>query len=622
MHRLSGLRPAIMQAAPTVLAILTLAAGVMLLVSGATPSDPVRFEWLVSWAPLPLVEISHFLSSILGLALVLVAFGLRQRLDAAWAASLGLSLVAAVLALFKGFNFEETAVLAGLALLLLPFHEAFPRTARLTRMEITPGWMISAFAALVGAGLLGVWSFQHMDYGDQQWWRVMANADASRAIRSSAAAGILFLAIGLLRLFAMPATPKVVGDHDPEFERARAILESAEGAPPDAKLALLGDKRFLFSESGDSFLMFGVRGRSWIAYGGPIGRPEEREALLWRFRELADAHAARPGIYGFGPDLLPQMVELGFSIQKIGEAAAVPLKDFSLQGRKREVLRRNWRKAAEDGAVFEVVPQPGVQRILPELQQVSDQWLSRHAGGEKSFSMGGFIPHYVAEFPCAVVRKEGRIVAFATLWTTNDRSEFSMDLMRYSDQAPKNIMDYLFVELFAWGKAQGYQAFDFGMAPLAGLLDRPLAPLLDPRRADPVRAGRGNLQLPGRAPVQGQIRPDLATALHRRPQQVGDPGAAGGRRAPVLRRDVRPDQALAPRPARRRADPAQGRLAARVESRQVHQVDQAHQHRGRAERHQQAPGHQPRPRASGSPAARRASRTPPPAPRGRPSPPG
>ena len=50
--------------------------------------------------------------------------------------------------------------------------------------------------------------------------------------------------------------------------------------------------------------------------------------------------------------------------------------------------------------------------------------------------------------------------------------------MRYADDAPKDVMDFLFVELIAWGAAQGYQAFDFGMAPLAGLEDRPLAPIM------------------------------------------------------------------------------------------------------------------------------------------------
>ena len=435
MRQLNSLRPAILQAAPNVGALLTLAAGVMLLVSGATPSDPRRFGWLMSWSPIWLIEISHFLSSVLGLALVLSAFGLKRRLGAAWAATIILSLVAAILAVFKGLDYEETVVLVGLVLLLAPTRAAFSRTARLNRMEINPGWMLSALLFLVGAGVLGWWSFHNIDYGDQQWWRVMADADADRAIRSSAGAGVLLLAIGLWRLFATPATPKVAGDHDPDFERVRAILASAEDVAPDASLALLGDKRFLFSESCQSFLMFGVRGRSWIAMGEPVGRRDERHELIWRFRVLADAHAARPGFYGFGPALLPEMVEMGFAVQKAGEAAVVNLCDFSLQGRKREVLRRNWRKAGEAGATFEVIPQAEIEAHMPELKRISDQWLNRHAGGEKSFSMGGFGPRYVAEFPCGVVRVEGRIVAFATLWTTPDRSQFSMDLMRYSDDS-------------------------------------------------------------------------------------------------------------------------------------------------------------------------------------------
>ena len=65
-----------------------------------------------------------------------------------------------------------------------------------------------------------------------------------------------------------------------------------------------------------------------------------------RFRELADSHAARPGFYGLAADDLPEIVELGFSIQKVGESAAVPLDTFSIEGRKRGNLRRAWRKAA------------------------------------------------------------------------------------------------------------------------------------------------------------------------------------------------------------------------------------------------------------------------------------
>jgi glycosyltransferase 2 family protein len=473
-------RPAALAIAPTLSAILAASAGVMLLASGATPSEPTRFLLLLAFAPDLLIEISHFFSSILGLVLLLLAFGLRARLGAAWWAALIVLAASAVLAIFKGLNWEETAMLSVCFLGILPFHEAFPRKAALTKMEITPGWLLSAGAAVAGAALLGWWSFNHTEFADKSWIRVLQDHDeAARAIRSSVAAAIVLLAVGVWRLVATAATPPVVDDTDPDFDRVRAILAKAEEAEPSANLALLGDKRFLFSASGESFLMFGVRGRSWIALGPPVGRSDERMELFWRFRELADAHAARAGFYGLGPEDLPDTVDLGLAIQKTGESAAVPLEAFSLVGRRREVLRRNWRKAGEGGAAFEVLPVGAAVAIMGELKAISDSWLSHHAGGEKSFSMGGFDPRYVAEFPVAVVRgDEGKIVAFATLWTTSSKTAFSMDLMRYSDEAPKNVMDYLFVELLQWGKDEGYQAFEFGVAPLAGLQDRPLAPIM------------------------------------------------------------------------------------------------------------------------------------------------
>jgi len=478
MRVVRELRPAILELAPNATAIVSLGAGVMLLASAATPAETHRFQWLANLFPAEVINTSHFASSIIGLLLVLLAFGLSRRVNAAWVAVCALLGVAALLALLKGLNWEETAVLVVGCAFVASCREVFTRGSRLLSLEITPGWMASAFAVVVGAGVLAFWSFAGVQYTDERWWRLLGDNDASRAFRSVTGVALAFLAIGVWRLLATPHTPKVVGDDDPDFARVRAILRTAEDMDPDANLALLGDKRFLFSPSGKSFLMFGVRGRSWIALGPPVGQKSERLELLWRFRELADAHAARKGIYGIGPELLPDLVEMGLAIQKIGESAALPLADFSMAGRRREVLRRNWRRAAEAGATFEVVPAEATLGLMAELKAISDDWLARHAGGEKRFTLGAFEPRYVAEFPCALVRIEGRIVAFATLWTTPDGGAFSMDLMRYAEGAPKNVMDFLFVELLLWGQAEDYHAFEFGAAPLAGLEDRRLAPLM------------------------------------------------------------------------------------------------------------------------------------------------
>ncbi len=50
-------------------------------------------------------------------------------------------------------------------------------------------------------------------------------------------------------------------------------------------------------------------------------------------------------------------------------------------------------------------------------------------------------------------------------------------MMRYLPDAPAGIMEFLFIQLMLWGKEQGYQYFNSGMAPLSGLEKHPLAPM-------------------------------------------------------------------------------------------------------------------------------------------------
>jgi phosphatidylglycerol lysyltransferase len=49
--------------------------------------------------------------------------------------------------------------------------------------------------------------------------------------------------------------------------------------------------------------------------------------------------------------------------------------------------------------------------------------------------------------------------------------------MRHRETAPNGAMEALFIQLMLWGKAQGYRAFNLGMAPLSGLESSPVAPL-------------------------------------------------------------------------------------------------------------------------------------------------
>jgi phosphatidylglycerol lysyltransferase len=118
-----------------------------------------------------------------------------------------------------------------------------------------------------------------------------------------------------------------------------------------------------------------------------------------------------------------------------------------------------------------------VPAIVPALARVSAAWLAGKATREKGFSNASFDAAYLANFPVALVRRAGEIVAFANLWRGAGRAELSVDLMRHAPDAPPGTMDFLFAELLAWGSAAGYRGFNFGMAPLAGLEAMDAAPV-------------------------------------------------------------------------------------------------------------------------------------------------
>jgi phosphatidylglycerol lysyltransferase len=219
-----------------------------------------------------------------------------------------------------------------------------------------------------------------------------------------------------------------------------------------------------------------VHGRSWVALGDPVGPPEERAELAWKFRELADRFDGRAVFYRVDPENLPLYVDLGLSLLKIGEEARVPLAGFSLDSPACRDLRYARRRAQREGGSFELVDPAGMLALLPELQEISDAWLAERKAREKGFSVGFFSADYLKNFHGAIVRKDGRVIAFANVWLSGDKQEMSIDLMRYRPGALYGVMDFLFAELMLWGQKEGYRWFSLGMAPLAGLDARPLAP--------------------------------------------------------------------------------------------------------------------------------------------------
>lgn len=259
-----------------------------------------------------------------------------------------------------------------------------------------------------------------------------------------------------------------------DLARATALLPQQENA--SAGLVRLGDKRMLFSDCGQGFIMYARQGRSLVALFDPVGPKHLWGPLVEKFIAEARRTRSRPVFYQVSADFLPVAVDMRLQALKLGEQAVVNLTSFTLAGGDWLKLRRSINRAERDGLAFELLAQEAVPSVLDELETVSDTWLSAHKAGEKGFSLGTFDRAYVAAGPVAVIRLDGQIVAFASLMTASSGGDAFIDLMRHVPGVHRGMMDLLFVKIMEALKGQGFRTLNLGMAPLAGLSSHRRAP--------------------------------------------------------------------------------------------------------------------------------------------------
>jgi phosphatidylglycerol lysyltransferase len=406
--------------------------------------------------------------------LLLVSNALWRRLDAGFylaASGLGAGIV---VSLAKGGDYEEALLLALVLAALLRGRRRFSRRAAFFATRVAPEWIAAVLAVVLASVWLGLFAFKHVGYSSDLWWRFELNREASRFLRASVGTAMALLVFGVARLLRA-APPEVALPGDDDLARAGRILETQTATAPF--LVFLRDKAVLFSPQGDAFLMYAVQGKTWVAMGDPVGPAAATPALIREFLERCREYDGEPVFYEVRKDRLYQYADFGLTFVKLGEEATVPLESFNLDGARAKGFRRAINRLPREGCAFRVIEQGEVAAVLPQLQEVSDEWLSHRNAAEKGFSLGFFDPGYVRRFPVAVVERGARIEAFANLWPGPQRAELSVDLMRYRANAPVDVMEALLASLMVWGKAQGYGSFSLGMAPLSGIESSPAAAL-------------------------------------------------------------------------------------------------------------------------------------------------
>jgi phosphatidylglycerol lysyltransferase len=455
-----------MTLARRVIGALVGGAGVLIIISSATPALHARLITLERLVPLPLVEAGQMTAALAGLLLLALARGLARGYRAAFKATMAVMLLAGFGALLKGLDWEEAVTLGAIAIAAWSQAALFDRESGGDWLEWTDlGLGVAALLLFVTFGIFS----HHLGTGVlSRWTSAGYHLQGARFLRSAAS---MLLAVTAASLYVLLRTPVHFEAPAPaQIDRALAA-QAAFGSGTTPLMLAVGDKSVFFDEDR-GFCMYRTTGPYVTVFSDPMVRSAgERAAFLDALFAFSAGIDRRLLFYQISPDWIPLLHDRGYHFFKLGEEAIVPLDRVTLAGSAGKMNRQYLRRAERDGIVFRVLEPAEVELRMAELLEVSDHWLAAKQVIERQFSIGYFDPSYLRRFRCGVVEANNdskRILAFANFLEGPGRQELSVDLMRYRTDGP-TVMDFLITSVLLWGKEAGYRTFNLGMAPLASV---------------------------------------------------------------------------------------------------------------------------------------------------------
>lgn len=446
---------------------MVLLLAVFLILSATIPDRLTAVHWLHALNPIHANLIWKFPSMLIGYLLMLVARVLMNRQHQALTLSMVLLIITLIYMNLTGFN-----VLTAVYILLMISLIWLSRPL-LYRKQFLYSWE----SATIDMGLLVLLTFVYIYF----YWRNlpinMGNSSLKliNFIRDQHTFGLLLLMITIIVAFwwivlvTLQHANMVIGE-PVDTQRAQKLLEKY-GGHDDSGLVFLRDKQLYWVTDGNgedrmAFQLMTVNNKV-IVMGDPFGDDTYLDAALEEFVGKCDWYGYSVVFYEISERLTLKLHEYGYGFMKVGESGVVDLENFTLSGRKKRPLRYVINKFTNDGYRFEIVHAPHNTQLLDQLEQISDTWLNGRM--EKGFSMGFFDRDYLQMGDIAIVYDaDSTPIAFANIMPVYEQGMMSVDLMRYNlTDAPNGLMDYLFINLFTYAQANGYQSFDLGMAPLS-----------------------------------------------------------------------------------------------------------------------------------------------------------
>jgi phosphatidylglycerol lysyltransferase len=455
---------------------------------------PINLQWGISGVvPFGLHYWNRSLSLVFGFALLYLSLNLFRRKRIAWWLAVASSAIVALGHVVFGRPWYAIVAPTATLGLLLFFRGRFTVHSEPRSMVRGLGAVAVSVILVLTYGTAGFWLLDVQDFGIDfhlseafvrtlREYTLLGNDDlaprtyhATWFLYSLRLAGLIVGGFAAYSLFRPLAYRLRTLPH--ERQEAKAILERHGTSSLDF-FKLWPDKSYFFLEDREHFIAYKQSANVAIALGDPVGPEQELEAITRTFVRYCSENGWSVAFHEVLPDQLPMYRRLGMRILKIGEEAVIDLEHFRSHTAERKSFRRIRRKFEKEGYFLTHHSPPHPRELLDEVEEISNEWLALPGRRERSFTLGSFERSYLNETPLFAVRDpDKRPLAFVNEIPSYRKGEVTIDMMRHRLKMPHGTMDYLLMELMLALREEGYSRFALGLAPLAGVGDRPGATL-------------------------------------------------------------------------------------------------------------------------------------------------
>jgi len=440
--------------------------------------------------PLGVAQSAAALTAVAGIALIMLARGLRRGQRRSWFLAVALLSITIVAHAARGGTIVSLLVAAALVVLLVGQRQYFQATtdrasvaSALPRLALIG--LVSIFTATLGIEAaarhhhlpsLGVVIVACAE-------RLLGQHDIALPDGVSDFCNPALLAIGIslivsaLYLITRPVVDRRLSSAASNTERRLAELRARDivrrhGRGTLDYFALRDDKQFYFFR--DTLVAYAVYGGVALLSPDPIGPEGERTEAFSAFRDFAESRGWTIGVMGASAEWLAIYHAAGLHYLYLGDEAIVDCQHFSLAGQKMKGLRQACTRLERHGYTVEFLDPSKIEpaRISEILELMS---LLRRGGGERGFSMmlgRIFDPKDKGLILTVVYGPDAKPAAVCQFVPSPAIQGYSLDLMRRDPgEHPNGLIDFALCSTIEHLHQQGSRGLSLNFAAFRSVLD-------------------------------------------------------------------------------------------------------------------------------------------------------